>query len=242
MIPNKSFAVANVQVSQLPIICKQIEGYFQGGAGAYLQVFDLCTTPSAGAVPKWQMPLNATAQFQQTMQVDELVLGEGLFVGVSSTDGTWTASASTMNVTVWTNDPVVSTNVVGSRLTNTDSLAVFTDPNAGKRLYRIITANSGQIFITNAAGVTGTMLMLFAYANPLTGAIPLQQFFIPSSGLAVSLSFNAGISMQQEGKAVLGTAPSDYALHTGCYLYGSSTANTLTATASTQWAILAITN
>jgi hypothetical protein len=194
MIPNTLFGVANVQVSQLPIICKQIEGYFKGGANAYLQVFDSCTAPGMGAVPIWQMPLNATAQFQQTMQVDELVLSEGLFVGISSTDGTWTASASTMNVTVWTNDPVIATNIVGDKTTvyNPNILQIWTQYDgavAAKRLLGLI--------LNEKVGITQ-----YVYLSPLdnyTTAInvnPLMYYLgvLPANG-TFKRHFGAGIGV-----------------------------------------------
>jgi hypothetical protein len=192
MIPNKSFGVANVQVSQLPIICKQIEGYFNGATGAYLQVHDSCTAPGTGVVPIWQMPLNATAQFQQTMQVDELVLREGLFVGVSSTDGTWTASASTMNVVVWTNDPVVAVNLVGNKTTvyTPNILQVWSQYNgavAAKRLLGLI--------LNEKVGITQ-----YVYLSPLdnyTTAInvnPLMYYLgvLPANG-TFSRRFGTGL-------------------------------------------------
>lgn len=208
MIPNTSFAVANVQVSQLPIICKQIEGYFQGGANAYLQVHDSCIAPATGAVPKWQMPLNATAQFQQTMQVDELVLSEGLFVGVSSTDGTWTASASTMNVTVWTNDPVVATNVVGDKTTTyaPNRLQIWAQGLAGaaeKRLYclliteklgttQYVYASPADVFSGGASVIETDPSAYYLGVLPANGSLRL--YFASSAGLAVTYN-NLGVAI-----------------------------------------------
>lgn len=149
MIPNTSYNVASVQVSALPIRLTQIEGYFKGGAGAWLQVHDSCVAPAAGAVPIYEMPLNATSQFQETLQVCSLAFMEGVFVGVSSTEGTYTASASTMDITVFTDMKVLSTNAVGDKTTTVNTLQVWsvaTGAASAKKLY--------QLIITEKLGLT----------------------------------------------------------------------------------------
>ncbi len=140
MIPNTSFAVSNVQVSQLPIQCSQIEGYYKGAALGWLQVHDSCIAPGAGAVPLWEMPVNPSAQFQETLQVARLNLTEGLFVGVSSTEGTWTASASTMDVTVWTDMIPLSTNAVGDKTSQVTQRTIWASgaSAAAKRMFQLI--------------------------------------------------------------------------------------------------------
>ena len=226
MIPNTSFAVANVQVSRLPIICKQIEGYFNGGAGAYLQVFDSCTTPAAGAVPKWQMPLNATAQFQETLQVDELVLSEGLFVGVSSTDGTWTASASTMDVTVWTNDPVVAVTLVGDKTTGVNTLYAWTNNPTKKLLGVLINNNIGNTAYLYISGFANGGLINYPPGQTLTLPVGFSRFY-----------FAGMVPFTQQP---LGTFPND------CFLVCSNVAGTAIGNAisssGTGFTILAITN
>lgn len=157
MIPNTSLNVSSAQVSRLPIQISQIEGYFKGGTNAWIQVFDSCIAPAAGAVPVWEMSLTATSQFQETLQIARLALYEGCYIGVSSTEGTWTASGSTMDMTVWTDMPVVSTNAVGDKTTSVTSLAVWTEATgvaSAKKLY--------QLIVTELDGVDS---FVFVYAD-----------------------------------------------------------------------------
>lgn len=127
-----------MQVSSLPIFCKQIEGLYKGAAAAWLQVHDSCITPAAGAVPIYELPLNPATQFQETLQVDGLSLQEGLFVGVSSTEGTFTASASTMDVNVWTDVTPIATNIIGDKTTLVGNRQAWAQTVANKRLYSVI--------------------------------------------------------------------------------------------------------
>lgn len=141
MIPNTYYNVASVQVSALPIKVCQIEGYFKGGTNAWLQVHDSCVTPATGAVPIYQLLLNATAQFQETLQVGRLAFGEGVFVGVSSTEGTYTASVSTMDITVFTNNKPLSTNAVGDKITSVNSRQIWSEATgaaSAKKLYQLV--------------------------------------------------------------------------------------------------------
>jgi hypothetical protein len=142
MIPNKSYNVSSVQVSALPIQVSQIEGYFKGAGNAcWLQVFDSCVAPAAGAVPDYQLLLNTTAQFQETLQVARLTLTEGLFVGISTTEGTWTASTDTMDIVVWTDVTPLSTTAVGDKTTSVTSLQVWSEATgaaSAKRLYQMV--------------------------------------------------------------------------------------------------------
>lgn len=201
MIPNTSFAVSNVQVSQLPIQCSQIEGYYKGAALGWLQVHDSCIAPGAGAVPLWEMPVNPSAQFQETLQVARLNLTEGLFVGVSSTEGTWTASASTMDVTVWTDMIPLSTNAVGDRITSVYTQQIWsqaTGAASNKKLY--------QLIVTEQGGVN-SFICIYAEDNPsnLTPGLCLAQ--IPLAAYTtVKLCFGTGQGFPNLLTTTLGTA------------------------------------
>ena len=66
MFANSYFAqTSGIQVSSLPINLMKLEGYFSGAAQAWLQVFDSCNAPQAGAVPKREFALFATAPFYE---------------------------------------------------------------------------------------------------------------------------------------------------------------------------------
>ena len=141
MIPNTNYNISSVQISALPIKVRQIEGYHKGSSAAWLQVFDSCIAPAAGAVPIYQLPLNATAQFAETLQVDDVHFYEGVFVGISSTEGTWTASANTMDLIIFTDTTPLATNAVGDKTTAVNTLQVWsqaTGAASAKKLYQLI--------------------------------------------------------------------------------------------------------
>jgi len=161
MIPTTKFAVSSVQVSQLPIGCDQIEGIYNGASAAWLQVHDACIAPQTGDVPLYELPLSAATQFQETLQVARLELTEGLFVGVSSTEGTYTASASVMDITVWTDIIPLVANHVGSKVNTVASVTAWNGNVTTKKLYGlIITELLGltQYVYINAIGTNDTAL------------------------------------------------------------------------------------
>ncbi len=166
MIPNIYFNVAGQQVSKLPVAIAQIEGYFKGAtADAWLQVHDSCTTPAAGAVPIWQMPISQTSQFFENLQVAAMPITEGIYIGISTTDGTFTASADTMDLTVWTSKTVPAATVVGDKTTALNTLQVWAEAaNAAgtKLLYGLIIterlAASRRILVYADDATTGRIL------------------------------------------------------------------------------------
>lgn len=156
----------------------------------------------------------------------------GVWVAISSTDTVWTSVAATTDVTVdieqQYNDASNET-ITGDTSTGVDSLAVYTDPNTAKRLTRIQYSNSV------ASTVAPVYLQLFA-SVPATGAIPIQEWTVTSTA-SVSLFFGQSGFPVEGGTQVVpsGTLPGSYVQHFGCYLYGSSTAGTFTATTGGNW-------
>ena len=151
-----------------------------------------------------------------------------VYVAISSTDNVYTTVAASMQVTIEveeTNLEVANQTVTGDTTTGVDHLVVFADPNPSKMLVQITAANSA------ATPSVPMYLMLFAYASPATGATPIMQWQFKGTA---SLTFNFG-----RGKALMQYTNSPYTLHTGCYLYGSSTTGTFTATSATAWNIKA---
>jgi len=143
-----------------------------------------------------------------------------VYVAISSTDNVYTAVAANTQVSVDFEaqvDALANTIITGDTTTGVDNLTVFTDPNATKRLV--------QAEVTNNTGAVG-YLMLFAQANPANGTLPLQQWKI-ANGATLKLGFAGGIPVQSMDATL--------ALHTGCYLFGSSTTQTLTKTVATGW-------
>lgn len=165
MIPNTSFNVASVQLSRLPINLCQIEGYFRASTtAAWLQVHDSAITPAPYAVPAYELELNGTSPFAETLQVSNLHLREGCFVGVSSVEGTWTASPDTVDITIWTDTNVISASVVGDKSTTANTLQVWAQAaNANNHLlYGLV--------ITELLGATP---WVFVFADDATIGVPL---------------------------------------------------------------------
>ena len=141
MYQNETFGTTGVQVSKLPIGVLKIDGAFLGNANAFLQVHDSCTAPAAAAVPMRQEPLNAQAPFYFEFKTGEIRTTEGLWVGVSSTDGTYTASALTMDITVETDIKPTTLTTVGDKTTTLNHKQIWsqaTGAAAVKLLYCLI--------------------------------------------------------------------------------------------------------
>lgn len=154
----------------------------------------------------------------------------GVWIAISSTDTVWTSVAANTDVTVdieeQYNDAANET-ITGDTSTGVDSLAVWTDStaNTAKRLTRLS--------VTNNNGVTA-YLMLFCYANPATGDLPIQQWQL-ASGATLNLFFGQSPPpIQQAGDSTSGLVV-NYTYHVGCYLFGSSTTQYLTATSASGW-------
>jgi len=126
MYVNTLINAASGQVSTLPISVLKVNGYFRGStADRWLQIFDSCVAPVNPAVPMYEYPISQTSPFYCEFKNGELHLTEGLFVGVSTTEGTWTTSTDTMDVTVETDFKPVTTTIVGDKTTTVQTVAVW---------------------------------------------------------------------------------------------------------------------
>jgi hypothetical protein len=237
MIPTTKFAVSSVQVSQLPIGCDQIEGIYNGAAAAWLQVHDACIAPQTGDVPLYELPLSAATQFQETLQVARLELTEGLFVGVSSTEGTYTASASVMDITVWTDIKPLATNAVGDKTSNVSSLQVWseaTGTTSGKKLYQLIVSfnNFGPY-----------MVAVYADDTPSNNDPAVQQAVMGSTLAGSSNRLQTGVFYKFQfgpGLRPLDQSLINQVIRQGCTVQLQN--NLANTTANVDGTILAITN
>jgi len=221
MIPNTSFNVANVQVSTLGGVITQIEGYFRGAtADRWLQVHASCVTPAAGAVPMWQIPIYQTTQFFENLQYNAVRCKEGIFIGISTTEGSWTASADTMDVTVFTKDAVSTATVSGDWVTGVAGLTAWADDvaNANKKLLRVQAMNN--------LGADAWLQVFFK--SPNNGDVPVLSLPFLDTGVAQSFQFsNTGLSAyQQEANSTP---------HYGCYIRISTTGDVLTTSAASNY-------
>lgn len=223
MIPNTSFNVSSVQVSQLPLQISQIEGFAKSdnpAQGNFLQLFDSCLPPQAGAVPLWEIPVYSSMQFQETLQVARANCTEGIWLGLSTTEGTYTAAATHMDITVWTDQTPLATNVVGDKTTGRGNLQVWTQNVANKKLYGlIITETAGNpltyIIINAVNGASGSGNALYSnqgYIFTLTANQTKKFYFATNGGLQPNfIDLN---NLINNGAGVL---------YTGCTIWLSST-------------------
>lgn len=145
-----------------------------------------------------------------------------VYVAISSTDAVYTAVNVSTDVTIDIDEPfleIPNQTITGDTTTGVDSLQVFTTGSAAKRLV--------QFQVTNNTGATAYLMQFADPSLAVLGATPLQQWTI-ASGATLTESFGKEIpSMQQ--------SPVTYVNFTGCFLYGSSTTQFLTATSATNW-------
>src|ERR1035437_8207283 len=102
MIPVTSINVASLQVSVEPVSVLRIRGNFKGStADRWLQFFNSESVPDDGAVPLIAAtPLPMTSPFFMEFEIGALAFNLGCYVCVSTTEGTKTISADTMDITV----------------------------------------------------------------------------------------------------------------------------------------------
>lgn len=150
----------------------------------------------------------------------------GVWVAISSTDTVYTSVAGSTDISVDIEEyelEVPSNQVIiGDLTTAVANLAVFADPSAPNFVYNIM--------VTNNTGADG-YLMLFGKV-PANGDIPIVgRTWKLATGTTQTINFGSGgLSPVQ--------ADASGTLHTGCYAYGSSTSQTLTATGA-NWTIQA---
>ncbi len=202
---------AGVQLSLIPCCLAQLSGYFDGAADQWLQIHDTAAV-QAGVVPVLSLPLQASNGFSYNFQDALLTLTTGLFVGVSSTEGTWTASASTAQLNVVLEDevtPIVGVQTIGSSSVPVNHLTVFSDPGGSHALLTLYVQNntSAIVYIVIGTIVVATPQgkVLTVAANSTTtfnfGPSGLQQCNvynnITSSGCYIRAYTNANLPFAQ---------------------------------------------
>ena len=151
-----------------------------------------------------------------------------VYLAISSTDNVYTSVGGDTQASVNFEDTVLEVKnqtIVGDTTTGVDSLTVWNATGPAKRLVYFKASNS------DATSNAPVYLMLFAYASPATGATPISQWQF-SDTAQHAFGLGAGQQIQQGN-------PTTYAQNYNCYLYGSSTTGTFTATAATHWTIQA---
>jgi hypothetical protein len=212
MQSSEYFAVASQQVTVHPAHVVKIVGQFLGNTNdRYLQVHDSIVAPANTAVPKRQWPIAQGAQFFQSFVAGELSLAVGLFVCVSNTDGTYTQSADTMDLTVETTDPEVPTGTSYASDLNTpvNNLPVWVDGAGPKKLFAIEVDGTG---LANDSWVMLCAEDLGVNSHPLLiGVWPLP---IGKTYLGANK-----ITFGKDGRDMQAVDPSNGAARNGCYIY-----------------------
>jgi hypothetical protein len=226
MFPVTSLNAANFQASQHAGGMRRARGNYNGAAAAWLWLFDTNGHPlttTAGLLAP--VPLYPAAPFFIETELGSLQFNNGLYAAVSSTQEAYTASASTMDITVEMDDPEepLGNSYAGDTVTGVDSLVVYAS-SANENLY--------AIDVTNSGGATA-YLQMFTAAAPAAGQAPHLQWTV-TAGQTRSFKFGRqGIHPSDVSESLGGVNT----VTQGCYLYGSSTAGTFTATVATQWKI-----
>jgi hypothetical protein len=223
-----------LQVATGPVTLYGFEGYVNGNAGTqyYLQIHGVAPT-TGSTVPLYSVQViggngfsflyNNGLNTKQMSFPDQATTGGTntlpVFFAISSTDTVYTSVAASTDLLVTLDEPrtiPANETITGDTTTGRDSLPVYTSPNTAKRLMKFQ--------VTNNTGATA-YLMLFAYSNPALGDVPQAQWTI-ANGATLTQDLGTGLMVMQ--------APA-FVLKTGCYLFGSSTTQTLTATVATNW-------
>ncbi len=233
MYTNPSFNVANVQLSVLPIEIVKIDGYFKGAtADRWLQVWDTANVPTTlegdatniGACLLKEWPIPQSAPFYFEFKQNSLQTKFGCFVGLSTTEGSWTASTDDMDISIETTSApygTVAANVAGDLTNDVAALTVFNNGTGGAgdgpgRLYRV------DFYDSNGA----TYLQLFA-ASPVSGVtVPLWISPITVAPHAIYRYDFGGAGLPLYVRSSAGVVSN------ACVLVGSSTSAVYTDTGS----------
>lgn len=181
MKPINGFNVSSLQASRHGCIVLKIDGfYISSTATVYLQVFDSNIAPAAGTVPLKQWgPLNTAAEFYKEFKRGDLVFGLGCFVGLSTTDGTYTAdSADKMDISVELGDPELPASVsyAGDLTTPVTSLQVWTEASGLSARKSLVALEVDGTNLTTAT----QFIMIFAQdAAPSAGQLPCSGCVFP---------------------------------------------------------------
>ncbi len=130
-----TLGATNSVASRLPCEIYAVRGYFRGAVDSWLQIHDASQLPANGAVPKFTIPLYATAYFAWDWPRG-LELANGCIVAVSTAEATLTISTEVADIHVDGSASLVldTPSVVGNLTTERSDLDLF---SASSILYQI---------------------------------------------------------------------------------------------------------
>lgn len=192
-----------------PVNLTNLDGY-AAGAG-WLQIHDKASAPSNGDVPLKSFNVAAAGPLMSLFQtLGAVVLQNGLAIAFSSTEATYTASATSFDAFGEVEDYQVSPAGTVVDDANVAETTVWTNSNT-KRLARFTVTNNQA---------TARHVMLFAH-SPSDGDAPLEEWELPSNG---EITEDFGVA----GREVIRRNGLGTAADTSCYLKISTTAGVLT--------------
>jgi hypothetical protein len=218
-----SYNVTSLVALTVPGLITRVQGYFRGStADRWLQLHDgTVVADLTGAVPMKSYYLPMTAPFSWDFDPGELVVTKGLVVAVSTTEGTLTLSADTMDCFCDVEPQSIipeDYSVVGDLSTGVDFVTVWPSSSGPKNLY--------LVDYTNNDAAT-RYLQMFANDISITGDVPIMQWEVLAGK---TLSLNFGTSGLSPFSQSLSANPIN---RLGCVLKQSSTSGKLTLTFST---------
>ena len=226
MKPISAYNVSLLQASQHPGEIIKIEGYFRSSTLiAWLQVHDSVAAPVANAVPLKQWPVYATTEFYKEFKRGSLTCTLGCFVGLSTTEGTYTADvADVMDISVELSDPEnpSGTTFVGDLTSAVTGLAVWSEASGVTARKKLL---SLEVDGTNLTGGT-QWIMIFATDAVTAGQAPLQNMIFPITAGQVR-TLNNGLHFGETCRDMSSYDGTNW--HYGCHVVISSTASTYTA-------------
>lgn len=184
MIPNYHPNCSSIQVTKHGNVVEKIFGYFKSTtAQAWLQVHDVNQGPANGATPLYEFPVYATSQFYAEFKRADLVCYEGVFVGLSTTEGQWTTDgADAMDLIVETSSPDLPAAVsyAGDLVSPLTSLLVWSEAAGLANRQSLVALEVDGTMLTPP----GTMqwIMVFATDTVNTGDFPVPNMIYPITG------------------------------------------------------------
>ncbi|MDE2098690.1 MAG: hypothetical protein KGL39_15660 [Patescibacteria group bacterium] len=227
MIPQNFFNVSNAQVAKHDGIAVKIEGFYRSAtAQAWLQVFDTNAAPANGTVPLKQELINGTSPFYFEFKRGDLVFYLGCFVGISSTEGTYTASADVMDLSVELSDPDLPASVsyAGDLTSPVTGLQVWTEA-AGLAARKSLVAL--EVDGTNLTTAT-QFIMLFATDAVNPGDFPISGGIFPI-GVGQVLTGESKLNFGEFGRQIFSLDADAKTQRLGLTVKISSTPGTYTA-------------
>lgn len=238
MKPITSFSASTKQASQHTGIVLKVEGRMADAAaatGLFLQVHDNNTTPSAGAVPLKSWPVSGGggtgigSEFYKEFKRGDLVLFLGCFVGISSTEATYTASNNNWGtLSVELSDPEIPAAVsyAGDLTTAVTGLQVWTEASGLTSRKSLVALEVDGTNLTTAT----QFIQLFATDTINTGDKPIVAFPI---AVGAVLTGESKLNFGEFGRQIFSIDSDASTKRLGCTVKISSTASTYTAATGT---------